>query len=131
SLLKHTALAAAGLAVSPVTGWRTIAARRQSDSLVFRPYPHVLTPEVEWAYATDVNGDPFKSAIQITQEGIAVPRSVAERPFALNAQWFVEGFGNVWLDADNQGQLYSADDFHGEPLNLSIAFAETRIARNA
>ena len=82
-LLKQTALAAAGLAVAPVTsGWSSIAVRRQSDSLVFRPFPHELTPEVEWAYATDANGDPFKSAIQITQEGIVVPRSVADRPFA-------------------------------------------------
>lgn len=131
-LLKQTALAAAGLAVAPVTsGWSSIAVRRQSDSLVFRPFPHELTPEVEWAYATDANGDPFKSAIQITQEGIVVPRSVADRPFALNAQWFVEGFGNVWLDADNQGRMFTADDFNGRPLNLSVAFAETRVARNA
>ena len=130
-LLKRGSAAAAGLALSPLAGWRSIATPRQSDSLVFRPYPHVLTPEVEWAYATDANGDPFKSPISITQDGIVVPESVASQPFAVNAQWFVEGFGNVWLDADNGGQLFTRDDFHGTALNLSVAFAETRVARNA
>src|SRR5690606_4477165 len=91
----------------------------------------VLTPEVEWAYATDANGDPFKSPISITQDGIVVPESVASQPFAVNAQWFVEGFGNVWLDADNGGRLYTRDDFHGTARNLSVAFADTRVARNA
>ena len=131
-LLKTGAYGAAAAAISPLTGWKTVVPRRQADALVFRPYPHVLTPEVEWAYATDVNGDPFEAPITITSDGIVVPESVAEQPFAVNARWFVEGFGNVWLDADNQGQMWTREDFvRGEPFILNVAFAETRVARNA
>lgn len=129
--LKTTALGSAALALRPFAPvWSTVVPRID-DALVFRPYPHPLTPEINFVYATDAMGDPFKSAIEVRPEGIVVPPSVGETPFALNARWFVEGFGNVFLDADNGGKLYTRDDFTArEPLILNRAFAETRVVRN-
>ena len=47
-------------------------------------------------------------------------------PFAIALRSLVEGFGEVVLYADNQGQGYTAGDF---PLNLNFAFAQTRLYR--
>lgn len=103
----------------------------RNEELVFRPYPHPLMPPIDFAYATDGNGDPFKAPITISQEGIVVPEAVAEQPFALNARWFVEGFGYVWLDADNGGRLFTKEDFSGRrTVNLNAAFAQSRVERN-
>lgn len=129
--LKRGGLGAAALLATPLGGGAAPFFSRRQGSLVFRPYPHPLTPEIGLAYATDAKGDPFKAPIEVTADGIVIPESVARRPFALNARWFVEGFGNVWLDADNGGRLFTADDFSGPGVrNLNLAFAETRVARN-
>ncbi|HET6567097.1 MAG TPA: endo-1,4-beta-xylanase, partial [Rhodothermales bacterium] len=130
-LIKTGAMSAAALALAPVTGgWSTIRPRTVAP-LTFRPYPHPLMPPVEFVYAADQNSDPFKSPIQITQEGIVVPEEVGDRPFSINTKWFIEGFGYVWLGADNSGQLYTQEDFsQSRPLNLNVEFAKSRVARN-
>ena len=130
-LLKLGAVSLQGAAAGPaVAAWSTAAPLTKSD-LVFRPYLHPIVKEVDWAYLADVNDDPFKAAVEITAEGIRVP-DVIEKPFSVNARWFVEGFGNVWLGADNGGELYSREDFaSGRMLNLNYEFARSRVARNA
>jgi endo-1,4-beta-xylanase len=101
------------------------------EPLVFRPHLHPLTPDLGFVYLADALGDPFRSAVETTPDGIVVPPEAGRTPFSLHARWFVEGFGRVWLDADNDGELYSRADFHRrEPINLSVAFAETRLRRN-
>jgi GH35 family endo-1,4-beta-xylanase len=88
-------------------------------------------PELSFAYASDESGDPFKSEISVTSEGVVVPASAVERPFALNARWFVEGFGYVWLEADNAGRLFRKEDLgQAVPLNLNREFARTKVAYN-
>ena len=131
-VLKTGALGAAGLALAPLTaGWASARPRTQAP-LVLRPYPHPMMPAMEWAYATTTDGDAFKSPIEITQEGVVVPDSVGAQPFALNAKWYVEGFGLVWLEADNAGRFYTADDFSGGGVrNLNVEFARSYVARNA
>ncbi|WP_420457625.1 endo-1,4-beta-xylanase [Rubrivirga sp.] len=87
---------------------------------------------LEWAYASTPDGDPYMSPISVTSEGVSLPQSMASRPFAVNAQWYVEGFGNVWLEADNQGRYFTADDFRGPRVrNLNVEFARSTVARNA
>ncbi|CAN5592373.1 hypothetical protein BH23BAC4_BH23BAC4_00730 [soil metagenome] len=99
--------------------------------MVMRPYPHPIMPRLTWAYAADRNHDPFESPIAVTQEGVHIPGSVAARPFSINARWFVPGFGFVWLTADNEGRLYSADDFRGDRVrNLNVEFARSYVAQN-
>jgi endo-1,4-beta-xylanase len=103
---------------------------RTPDRLVFRPYLPQGMPELAWAYASDVNVDPFKSAISVERDGIVVPDSVAQK-FAVNARWFVPGFGFVWLAADNGGEFYTLGaGTSNVDLNLNLEFARSRVARN-
>ncbi len=128
--LKTGMFGAAGLAVSPAAaGWDsvTVQARR---GLLFELFPHKLLPDVTFAYASEKNGDPF-ATLPVTSEGISTPEQGVDRPFSVTAKWFVEGFGNVWLEADNEGAFYTADDQgKGRVLNLSVEFASSRVARN-
>ncbi len=106
---------------------------RQSDrDLILRPFPVPAAPEIGFVYASDASDDPFKSAIVVTQEGIVVPSRLLEKPFSVNARWYVEGFGYLWLSADNGGQYFSRDTLREKgPLNLNVEFARARVARNA
>lgn len=123
--MKTGILGAAAL----TTGWANVLGRR--SDLVLRPYAHPVMPPIEWAYLSDVNGDPFPAPVDVTREGIVVPDSV-DRPFAVNTKWYVEGFGYVWLAADNRGELYTAESLrNGTTGNLNVAFAESRVHRNA
>ena len=126
---KKSALGASALALAPTAGWANVMAPRRRD-LVLRPYAHPIMPPIDWAYLTDAHGDPFPAPVEVTPEGIAVGEAV-DRPFAVNARWYVEGFGYVWLAADNGGDLYTADDLRGGTGNLNVAFAESRVRRNA
>ncbi len=129
--IRASLLGATGLSLAPCASAWGAAVSRRRDSLVFKPFPHPLTPEIGLVYATDVHGDPFKSPITVSQQGIVVPESVAGQPFALNARWFIEGFGYVWLEADNAGRFYSREDFTGNTThNLNVAFAQSRVTRN-
>jgi endo-1,4-beta-xylanase len=129
--LKRGALGATGLALTPfATGWAPAVPRTRRE-LVFRPYPHPLMPPVDFAYATDAQGDPF-TTFPVEQAGVVVTGAAAQRPFAVNARWFIEGFGFVWLEADNGGRLFTQDDLAGSrTLNLNVEFARTRVARSA
>ena len=120
--------AAAG-AATLVAGRRAWAAPRR-EPFLFRPYPHPLQPDLR-VYATDARFDPFASSVEVTAAGVAAPEAMAATPFGVNARWFVEGFGFVWLTADNAGRLYSADDLRRGPLNLNVEFARSRAAQNA
>ena len=131
-VLKTGALGAAGLALTPFTAGWTSARPRTKAPLVLRPYPHPLMPAMEWAYATTPDGDAFKSPIEIMQEGVVVPDTMRDQPFAVNAKWYVEGFGYLWLEADNAGRFYTADDFSsGGVRNLNVEFARSYVTRNA
>ena len=131
-ILKAGMVGAAAVAAAPARAWASVIPLTQAESLVFRAHPHELTPELDFAYASDVNGDPFKSAIEVRNGEVVVPESAAAQSFAVNAQWFVEGFGNVWLDADNGGEMFKAEDFtRSRALLLNVEFARTRVARNA
>jgi GH35 family endo-1,4-beta-xylanase len=100
--------------------------------MIFRPYPHPMMPEMTFAYASDTNGDPFKSSLAVGQDGIVVPEGASAGPFAVNARWFIEGFGYVWLEADNEGAYYRPEDVRSAgTLNLNVEFARSYVARNA
>ncbi|MFW5973717.1 MAG: endo-1,4-beta-xylanase [Bacteroidota bacterium] len=126
-LLKTGALGAAGLAMSPLSGWKSVYAHRKQEH-VLRPYPHPLTPVFDTAYATDVHGDAF-APLPVTDRGVALSPGVTDRPFAVNGRHFVEGFGNVWLEADNAGQMFTPGD-DGASGILNVEFARTRVHRN-
>jgi len=129
--LKTGTMGAAALAASPfVSRWPT-AIPQIGEELIFRPYPHPRMPEMPLVYASDENDDPFKSSIRVSPDGIVAPAALADRKFAVNTRWFVDGFGYVWLAADNGGNYYTREDFRkGNTLNLNLEFARSRVARN-
>lgn len=129
SFLKTGALGAAASLVAPAAWARSLIPSR--DEIVLRPYPHPLQPELHFAYATDEHFDPFPSPIEVTREGVSMPASMGAKPFAVHAKWFVEGYGYVWLTADNGGRLFEAEDFRGARVrNLNVEFARTAVAQN-
>ncbi|MBN1893705.1 endo-1,4-beta-xylanase, partial [bacterium] len=98
---------------------------------IFRMFPHPSMPGPSLVYAADEPGDPFPSSISLRREGIVVPADFGNRRFSVNLRWLVEGFGYVWLSADNGGNHYSLADFPKDgPLVLNQEFARSRIVRN-
>jgi GH35 family endo-1,4-beta-xylanase len=55
----------------------------------------------------------------------AMPR--AEK-FSLSVTWYVEGFGHLWLEADNGGRLYRPEQV--QRLQLNHELAKSRVRRN-
>lgn len=128
-VLKTGLAGAAGVALSPAARLFGAVPLIKGD-LTFRPYLHPLLDSIGSVYLADANGDPFRSRIEVTEAGVVVPDSI-EIPFSVNAKQFIEGFGHVWLEADNAGEMYGRDDFSdGRMLNLNLEFARTRVARN-
>ena len=131
NFLRAGALGASVLAVSPLQRAFSHHIALPPREIVFRPFPNAAMPPLTWAYAADEFEDPFKSAIEVRKEGIVVPESMGSRRFSVNTRWYVEGFGYVWLSADNGGEYYSLEDVRSEePLNLNIEFAHSRVDRN-
>ena len=128
NFLKKTALGAAALGVSPYLNWSSAFAKTDKDILL-RPYPHPWMPHVNWIYLADENVDPFKFPVEVKQEGIVIPSEIGNKKFSVNAKWFIEGFGFIYLSADNGGELYSANEIP-ETQNLNYEFAKSRIVRN-
>jgi GH35 family endo-1,4-beta-xylanase len=110
---------------------RTETAR---GTLVFRPY-YVQKgegPHIRWAYASDENWDAFKSDIEATDElGVVISDAAGVERFGINTRWNVEGFGFIFITADNGGDLYSLPDV-GDTLELNLNFelAKSRVLRN-
>lgn len=129
--LKTSSLGATAFGILPMLSQWSSLLVKTNEELIFRPYPHPLMPTMPLVYATDENDDPFKSSIQIRQDGIVAPADLGNRRFAVNTRWYVEGFGYVWLGADNGGAYYSRDDFgNGRNFNLNYEFARSRVNRN-
>ncbi len=132
TFLKAGALGVAALTTSPVLARLSPLVRRTGHDLVFRPYPDERMPPVSFVYAADEHEDPFKSSIALQRDGIVVPEDFGDRKFSVNTRWFVEGFGYLWLSADNGGRFYSRHDVTGDGrFNLNFEFARSRVRRNA
>jgi hypothetical protein len=99
SFLRQAALAAPASAMP--AAWA--GGPRRRGGLVFVPTPHPQMPPLTFAFASDTNGDPF-ATVPVTDAGITVAEPPGEEPFSVSAQWYVEGFGFVWLEADNAGE---------------------------
>ncbi len=77
-----------------------------SGQLLFKPHfvqsgrgPHLL----DWAYATDPDWDSFHSDIAATKDGVMISETEGREKFGINVRWNVEGFGYLFLTADNGG----------------------------
>ncbi len=105
-----------------------------SGTLRFVPYlvqsgrgPHLL----DWAYATDMEWDSFKSDIVVTKDGVTISDAGGRKRFGINVRWNVEGFGYLFITADNAGDGYELPPpGKAVVLNLNYELASSRVARN-
>ena len=129
--LRTSALAAGALAVPFGSGLAGPGIHVPGRDVVFRPYPHPYMPELTWAYAADEFEDPYVSPMSVAKDGIVIPDTFGNRRFSVNARWYVEGFGYVWLSADNGGRKFTRDEAaRSGTFHLNYEFARSRIARN-
>jgi endo-1,4-beta-xylanase len=105
-----------------------------SGELIFKPYlvqqgqgPHLL----DWAYATDPDWDSFPSNITATTDGVKISDTEGRKRFGINVRWNVEGFGYIFLTADNSGDHYELPPTGSvKTLNLNAELAQSRVVRN-
>jgi GH35 family endo-1,4-beta-xylanase len=105
-----------------------------NGELIFRPFytqsgrgPHLL----DWAYATDTRWDSFHSDITATKDGVRITDTEGHEKFAINVRWNVEGFGYIYITADNGGEFYQLPPSGtSRTLNLNHELARSRVARN-
>jgi endo-1,4-beta-xylanase len=121
-------------APSILTRARTAPTTAQGE-LVFRPTfvqrgrgPNLL----EWAYASDERWDAFHSNITAKQDGVTISDTEGAPRFGINVRWNVEGFGYLFITADNAGEFYALPPAGKvKELNLNLELASSRVARNA
>jgi endo-1,4-beta-xylanase len=77
-------------------------------------------------YFLDLQDEPLPSPARTVEAGLLWSALPAVIPFAIALRLPVQGFGEVTLYADNDGRGFTPTDF---PLNLNLAFAQTRINR--
>ena len=129
--LRTSALSAAAVLSAPIMSkFGNIIASNKGDRII-RPYPHPWMPKMDFVYLTDSKEDPFKSSIEITQDGIRLPNDLNDKKFGINTRWFVEDFGYVYLTADNGGEHFTVKEINSKnDLNLNYEFAKSRVVRN-
>lgn len=130
NFLKSTVIASGALGVSPfITNVSNIYAKT-NRGMTFIPYPHKWMPPINFVYLADENDDPFYSDVTVNSDGINIPDNLGSKKFSVNTRWFIEGFGFIYLSADNGGEFYTHKDF-SKSLNLNYEFAKSRITRNS
>ncbi|MBN1300183.1 MAG: endo-1,4-beta-xylanase [Melioribacteraceae bacterium] len=100
-----------------------------AKSFSMKAFPHEWMGRPSWIYLTDSNQDPFVADVKFTDSGFEIARDKVTEGFTVNALWYVEGFGNVVLQADNGGDFFKSDNFNSGS-NLNHEFARSRIHRN-
>jgi GH35 family endo-1,4-beta-xylanase len=142
TFLQQAAFATAGAALPPavsaaptVLTSRRVRPRTAAGTLVFRPTfvqrgqgPHLL----DWAYATDPRWDAFHSNITASPDtGVQISDTEGRERFGVDVRWNVEGFGYLFLTADNGGEHYTLPpDGRTVEMNLNVELAKSRVMRN-
>lgn len=138
--LRHSAGGFAALAAAPAFGFPTILTERRirpstaAGTLRFVPHfgqrgrgPHLL----DWAYASDMKWDAFHSNIAASDQGVVISDTEGEDRFGVNVRWHVEGYGYIFITADNGGLGYALPPEGKEAsLNLNFELAQSRVTRN-
>ena len=105
-----------------------------AGELDFRPYfvqaghgPHLL----DWAYASDERWDAFRSNITSSRDGVSISDAGGRTKFGINVRWNVEGFGYLYITADNGGEYYTLPAAGtARTVNLNYELARSRVVRN-
>ena len=127
------ALLAAGSIPTVLTRSKVARSTAQGE-IIFRPYfvqsgrgPHLL----DWAYASDEDWDAFHSNIAAPNDGVKISDAEGRKKFGINVRWNVEGFGYIFVTADNGGEFYEVPPSGKiSELNLNLELAKSRVIRN-
>lgn len=151
AFLKTAGAAVTALGGSPeILTPRRSPIRTQKGRLVFRPYyvqkgrgPHLGTVSSlenlgsrdwsfpQWAFASDQEWDAFYSDIFATEDGVRISDTGGHETFGINVRWNVEGFGFLYMTADNAGDFYTLpSEGTTRVLNLNVELARSRAAAN-
>ncbi len=140
--IKKSSVAGLGLALVPnllysnqtiLTSSR-VRKNTELGELIFKPVfvqngkgPHLL----DWAYASDQRWDAFFSNITASNEGVKISDTNGKEKFGIDVRWNVEGFGYIFITADNGGEFYELPPSGKQlELNLNFELAHSRVARN-
>jgi GH35 family endo-1,4-beta-xylanase len=89
--------------------------------------PHIH----DFVYASDPDGETFHSNIEVAPEGVVLSDTEGKKKFGINVRWNVEGFGFLYITADNGGEFYELPPGGKRAtLNLNHELAKSRVARN-
>jgi GH35 family endo-1,4-beta-xylanase len=122
----------------------------EKGKILFKPYivqngkgPHLgriksfknIGPEdwdfPSWAFASDTEWDAFYSNIFVDDNGVSISDAAGKDKFGINVRWNVEGFGYIYMTADNGGEYYSLPQGGKElKYNLNYELAKSRIVAN-
>jgi GH35 family endo-1,4-beta-xylanase len=104
-----------------------------NSKIIFKPYfvqkgrgPHLF----DFVMTLDEKGDAFYSDIKVTNEGIAISDTFGKAKFSISVRWNTEGYGYLFIPADNEGELYNLPVSGSLELNLNFELAKTRVIRN-
>jgi endo-1,4-beta-xylanase len=84
-----------------------------------------------WAFASDMEWDAFYSNIFASKDGVKISDTDGKEKFGITVRWNVEGFGFIYITADNEGQFYELPS-KGKTKNLILNFelAKSRATKN-
>lgn len=104
-----------------------------SGTVIFKPNfvqtgrgPHLH----DFAYAVNSEGDTFHTDISVTEEGVVLEAREDMPRFGIYVRWNVEGYGYLYMPADNGGDFYESSDRSTSTFNLNFELANTRVVRN-
>lgn len=134
SFLQHAAAGAASLTIPTILTPRRVAPRTAAGTLVFEPVyvQRGVGPHLRWAYASDTKWDAFHSDILADENTrVVISDTEGQEKFGINTRWNVEGFGFIFITADNGGEFYSLPaEGTTSTLNLNYELAKSRVIRN-
>src|SRR5690606_31296045 len=140
--IRKTSVAGAALAIAPgllysnqtILTSKRVRKSTELGQLIFKPVyvqkgtgPNLL----DWAYSTDERWDAFYSNITADKNGVKISDAFGKEKFGIDVRWNVEGFGYIFITADNGGEFYSLPQSGKEKqLNLNFELAKSRVMRN-
>ena len=136
AFIKQSAALAAAAAFGTPTLFTTPRTRRSTaqGTLVFQPHyvQRGQGPHLNWAYASDTKWDAFHSDIAAEEnDRVVISDTEGQEKFGINTRWNVEGFGYIFITADNGGEFYSLPaSGRTATLNLNYELAKSRVVRN-